>query len=233
MDNLQFQKAEFSGATQKCSRCANQIEVAYFRLAGKPICMACAEVIRVVQLSPPVSAVLRGALWGAGAAAMCAIAYAILTSVTGASFALASIAVGYVVGRAVRMGSRGLGGRRCQVAAVAWTYLAICAGYAPLLSGALDKADQKMRAEQTSSPQVQELLAKRTTVPPAVHRVIQGIVVSFLSLAAPFIGLVTGVGGIIGFFIVFVGLYQAWKLTGRDRRVLAGPYTLGEETAIA
>jgi hypothetical protein len=230
VQDLQFQKAEFSPTTQKCSTCAGNLEASYFKLAGKPVCILCAERIQARQLRPRGSAVLRGILWGAGAAVACGIVYAILTTLTGASFALASIAVGYVVGRSVRIGSRGLGGRRCQAAAVLLTYFAICAGYMPTLYGAIEKSEQKVRAEKLSSqgPSSPEKALPQGAVT-TIRFVLRTFLVSVFSLAAPFLGLVTGVGGIIGFFIVFIGLYEAWKLTARDRRVLAGPFSLTPE----
>jgi hypothetical protein len=45
--------------------------------------------------------------------------------------------------------------------------------------------------------------------------------------AAPFFGL-TSVGGLISLFIIFIGLRQAWRLTGRSGILVMGPY----ETAL-
>ena len=44
-----------------------------------------------------------------------------------------------------------------------------------------------------------------------------------ISLLAPFLGLLTGLSGVIRVIIVLVGLHQAWKQTAADSRVLNGP----------
>jgi len=36
--------------------------------------------------------------------------------------------------------------------------------------------------------------------------------------------LTSGVSGIISLFIIFIGLKQAWRLTGRSGILLMGPY---------
>jgi hypothetical protein len=225
MDDLQFQKAEFSDSSQKCAACKQGIEQTYFRFAGHLLCPRCAEVVQANQTRPTMGNVLRGLLWGLGAAVGCSIAYAILTNALNAEFALASIAVGYAVGKAVRMGSRGLGGRRCQVAAVALTYFSITTSYVPLLLKAIDKGQQKIEEKQ----QQPESNARKSVAPAA--RVVTAFL---LSPATPFLELAGGgISGILGLLIIFFGLSRAWRLTARDNRVLVGPYTLGEETGSA
>jgi hypothetical protein len=44
-----------------------------------------------------------------------------------------SLAVGYIVGKAMMKGSAGLGGRRYQVVAVALTYAAVSLSFIPLV----------------------------------------------------------------------------------------------------
>jgi hypothetical protein len=41
---------------------------------------------------------------------------------------------------------------------------------------------------------------------------------------APFLALTSGVSGIISLFIIFIGLKQAWRLTGRSEIPVMGPY---------
>ena len=54
------------------------------------------------------------------------------------------------------------------------------------------------------------------------------VVLVGISLAAPFFGVASGYGGIIGLLIIFWGLQQAWKQTARDPRLLMGPYQIEE-----
>jgi hypothetical protein len=71
----------------------------------------------------------RAILFGSGAAlAGAAIYYAILAA-TGYSIGLIAILVGYIVGRAVNVGSNGKGGRKYQLLAALLTYFAMSSTY--------------------------------------------------------------------------------------------------------
>ncbi len=224
MDSLQFQKAEFEDPRPKCAACRKPMGSSYFQLARHNICEACAEAVEKRQARPQGPALLRGFLYGMGAAVGCAIVYAIVTFATGMSLALLSIAVGYLVGRAVRIGAGGVGGRRCQILAVALTYFAITMSYAPVIVKEM-RDSPKLKAERAKAESV------RTKVGPVT--LVAGIAaISAISLAAPFLALAGGASGIIGLIIVFLGLAQAWRLTARDRRVLTGPYTFQPEQAV-
>jgi hypothetical protein len=220
MDSLQFQKAEFEDPRPKCASCRRPMEGSYFQLAGHNICAVCGEAVHTRQARPQGAAILRGFLYGLGAAGGCAIVYSIVTLATGMSLALLSIAVGYLVRRAVRIGAGGLGGRRCQVLAVALTYFAITMSYAPIIV-----------KEMRDSPRLKTERAKAESVrtkagPVALAAGIAAI--AAISLFAPFLALAGGASGIIGLIIVVLGLAQAWRLTARDRRVLTGPYAFAE-----
>ena len=227
MDSLQFQKAEFEDPRPKCGACRKPMEGAYFQLAGRNICEACAEAVRRRQARPQGPALLRGFLYGLGAAVACAIVYAIVTLATGASLALLSIAVGYLVGRAVRIGAGGLGGRRCQILAVALTYFAINISYAPIIVKELRDSAKQKAAAGDNGPVI-------TTRPmPGPVALAAGLAaIAAISLAAPFLALAAGASGILGLIIVFLGLAQAWRLTARDPRLLTGPYEFSERQTI-
>jgi hypothetical protein len=202
VDNLQFQKAEFADPRAKCRACQSPLSGNYFQFAGAMICPACATRVQSAQAEPDHSGLIRGTLFGLGAAVACAVGYATILVVTGFELALVSIAVGYLVGRAVRIGSHGLGGRRCQAIAVVLTYLAITISYLPLL----------LKNIEATSAQI------------------AGAIVPLLgiALAYPFLQLQDGIGGILGIAIIAFGLLQAWRQTARDRRVVTGPFTLAE-----
>ena len=141
--------------------------------------------------------------FGLGAAAVCSAGYAIIVMATGLELALVSIAVGFLVGRSVRRGSDGLGGRRCQFAAVLLTYLAITMSYLPLIM-------REMSNTGTNASIVTMII---------------------FALAFPAVELTDGISGILGIAIIAFGLLQAWKQTARDPRVLTGPFTLEEGTS--
>ena len=225
MDSLQFQKAEFEHSGVKCAGCSNPVEGSYYHLAGRMICGNCADAVRTRQARPQGSAVLRGFLYGLGAAVACAIGYTTVTLLTGVALALLSIAVGYIVGRAVRRGCGGLGGRRCQILAVALAYFAITISYAPIIVKGFAEVAKKRAEQGKPTPDVQGRLPG---VPKPVVLAAGVVAIAGISLAAPFLEVASGVSGIIGLVIVFVGLAQAWKQTARDPRPLTGPFALAE-----
>jgi len=223
MESLQFQKAEYADPQRKCVLCSGAIGSSYFQLAGQTVCPTCAEKARAAK-----SNLGRGVLYGVGAALACSACYAIITIVTGLQLAIASIAVGFLVGRAVRIGS-GSGGRRLQILAVALTYLSITTSYVPLLVKDLgENAQSKSQATSGKTPQAEPAEVKtKETVAPSVGGFLLalGIMVG-IAFISPFLGLAGGVGGIIGIAIIYFGLMQAWKQTAGSPHVLTGPFTL-------
>jgi len=233
MESLQFQKAEYSDPRRKCVLCSGVIEKSYFQLAGQTVCPTCAQQANAGQSRPSHSLVLRALLYGVGAALVCSICYAVITYATGLELAIAAIAVGYLVGRAVRIGSNGLGGRRCQIIAVVLTYLSITTSYIPLLiKGTREPAHDSDTATPSvgnqDTPQNPEAQLKGSLNQASFP---SGLVLGALlgvALISPFLGLTEGVGGLLGLAIIIFGLLQAWKQTARKGYVLSGPYTLNE-----
>ena len=232
MESLQFQKAEYAEPQRKCVLCSSAIGSSFFQLAGQTVCPNCAEQARAQAAK---STFGRGLLYGAGAALACSVCYAVITIVTGLQLAIASIAVGFLVGRAVRIGSRS-GGRRLQILAVALTYLSITTSYVPLLIKDL-RDNPKLKAQATagksveptpSAPQAEAgTVTAKETPTPSLGRLL--LAVGFLvgiAFVSPFFGLTAGVGGIIGIAIIYFGLMQAWKQTAGSPHVLTGPFTL-------
>src|SRR5262245_34113180 len=112
---LQFQRAELSSpdgsfSGQSCVACKRPIASQYYHAQGQVVCPDCAQRIQDGQQAPAHLSLLRAALYGGGAALGGCILYAIFTLVTGFEFALMAILVGYMVGKAIRHGSNGLGG---------------------------------------------------------------------------------------------------------------------------
>jgi len=106
---------------------------------------------------------------------------------TGYEVGLISIAVGWGVGLAVRIGSRGVGGLGYQILAVLITYLSIAFSSAPLIAAEFEAAEGSIG--------------------------LVGWVLAFgISLAAPFLA---GIENIIGLAIIGFGLYQAWAMNRR------------------
>ncbi len=142
------------------------------------------------------SAYVRGILFGVGAAIIGMILYAAFTIATGLYIGYVSLAVGWLVGKAIMLGSKGIGGRRYQIAAVILTYAAVSIAAVPI---AISYHKPSMGAA------LLQLL--------------------MIGLASPFLELQDPMHGIIGLIILIVGIRIAWKITAGSRGVnIQGPY---------
>jgi len=120
-----------------------------------------------------------------GAAIGCAL-YAGFTILTDIRIGYVSLAVGFLVAKAMMMGSKGIGGRQYQITAVLLTYAAVSIAFVPvvLYAAHLNVSD----------------------VP--LGKLIQwGLTSPFLELQADTFH------GVIGLIILFAGINIAWKLT--------------------
>ena len=124
--------------TAPCAECRGAIVDTYYESAQGIICASCH---RNLASSPPGSTatdrITRAVVYGTIAASLAAAGYFALLLLVGREVSVALVAVGFGVGKAVRLGARGRGGRRLQWLALLLTYLAIVATYIPfVLKGA-------------------------------------------------------------------------------------------------
>src|SRR5205809_558776 len=132
-DKLQFQTAEYAAAdaSPRCALCKAEIGDTYHHLNGSAICKVCAGQRQAV-LGPASGRVFgKSVLYGLGAALAGSALYGIVLLATGAEFALLSILIGIMVGKAMMHASGGRGGRKFQIVAVLLTYGSITTGYVP------------------------------------------------------------------------------------------------------
>ena len=232
--DLQFQHAEplpdhaADAAATRCVVCKTPIGATYFHAQGQVVCPMCAERIQSGQQAPPKVYLGRAALYGAGAALAGCILYAAVAILLDLQIGIVAIVVGVLVGKAVRAGSRGLGGRPQQVMAVLLTYFAITTSYIPVYFHELSKNPQMLQEVRQQAAQKAGAAPDATgsaARKPARMGVVGAIIVLILLFAAaPFFGLTTGIGGVISLFIIAIGLRQAWRLTGRSQILVMGPY---------
>jgi predicted outer membrane lipoprotein len=189
------------------------------------------------------AAFVKALIFGFAGAILGLILYAAFGIITGLMIGYVSLAVGYIVGKAMLMGSGGLGGRRYQIAAVLFTYFAVSLAAIPLGISQYMK-DQKQRhhgvvrssSPTATSPQQENVASDSSqtdAVPdnprpaspkakPGVGAVLTGLL--FLGLASPFLELSNPVSGIIGLIILLVGIQIAWKLTAGKTVEILGPF---------
>ena len=199
---IQFDRAEYSAAPARlCSNCGNAVSGEYYEIGGNMVCARCAAGIKATLDEQDQSAgVLRAAGAGAAAALAGAVVYGAVRY-TGYEFSLIAILVGYLVGRAVRWGSGGRGGRRYQAIAMVLTYISITASALPYLWREVVKDGGSLSA-------------------------VQYLFLFVLSLWMPF---AEGWRNILGIAILGIGLWEAWRLNKRVKVEVTGPYTLAPE----
>jgi uncharacterized protein (DUF983 family) len=211
----QFATAEYSpdSPTMKCAACKRPIGGSYFQIKGTPVCAACTEKLQAQIPKDSHAAFVRAVLFGMGGAVVGLALYVTFALATGLIIGWVSVAVGYIVGKAMRMGSHGVGGRRYQVVAVLLTYFAVSMSAVPI-------AIQQSRLHH--QPQAQEASTQPRT-PISLGKTIA--VLARLGIASPILELRDPVQGIIGLVILFVGIRFAWGFTAGRSLNISGPYT--------
>lgn len=252
-DNLasgtpQFGTAEYNSkpGSDVCKSCNQALGGTYFRVNGALACPNCAQQLKDKLPKDSHAAFVRGLLFGVGGALLGLIIYAAFGIITGLMLGYISLAVGYVVGKAIKTGSRGLGGRRYQVAAVLLTYIAVSMAAVPIGISQILKHNKQVRHSQVQTPpaaqsdSTSEGLSSgdpSASVPPtpspssqAVHKR-QAISLTkaagmllFAGLTSPFLELSDPFHGVIGLIILFVGIRIAWKLTEGKQVEVLGPF---------
>jgi hypothetical protein len=146
---------------------------------------------------------------------------------------IVAILIGYMVGYAVRKGARGRGGLRFQVLAVALTYASVALAYTPITVKQAINASRNGQKAQTTSGNSQAAEAtdsRRAATPkPSGGRLLIALALLLAFIAALPVLVVLGSfpSGLISAFIIFIGMRQAWKMTGAPRLQILGPYRVG------
>jgi hypothetical protein len=216
----QFATAEFApnSPAMTCAACRRPIDGPYFKINGAQACANCANKIRAQIPKDTHAAFVRALLFGiAGAVAGFAL-YVIFALATGLVIGFVSLAVGFIVGKAMNFGSRGAGGRRYQLVAVLLTYLAVSMSAVPI---AIYQMRQQHQAQAQTQAQSSDTAAPREHM--SVAKVIG--VLALVGIASPFLDLQNPTHGIIGLVILFVGIRFAWRFTAGRTVSVSGPYS--------
>lgn len=146
------------GPSPSCARCAAAIATTFYQIDGTVVCPDCRSA-----LEHPLGSRLRRSSAAVGLGMLAAVGggalYFAVAATTGREFGLVATIVGFLVGKAVRTGSRGRGGWGYQALAVSLTYLAIVSTNIPLIARDLQNlparaarsAGERTRRETLSS----------------------------------------------------------------------------------
>jgi len=126
---LQFDKVEYAEApesTANCVACALPITDSYYEANGKIVCPRCKDQLKgSIHGGSRLARLGRAFLFGLGAAIVSAIAYYLICEITNSELAIATIAMGWLIGKAVHIGANSRGGWFYILTAVLLTYLSI------------------------------------------------------------------------------------------------------------
>ena len=227
-ENLQFEHAEPIVAEPEpqgpqCVVCHASTGDTYYHAQGKIVCHGCADRIQTGQQAPRAISLLPAALYGGGAALAGCILYAFVAIAFNLEIGILAILVGWMVGKAIRHASRGMGGRPQQILAVLLTYFSISTSYVVVMIYEVAKNPSIVQKQKAADGAPKDNEIKSAESRPAAVGLLFSVLL--LAAAAPFLSLTQGVSGFISLFIIFIGLQRAWRMTGRTDIVITGPYT--------
>ena len=229
----QFGTAEYAGVagTEHCQFCQEPLGRRYYRINTGMACAGCAERIQHELPKDGHTQYARGLLFGIGGAILGLIIYATFGIVTGLMIGYVSLAVGYIVGKAIKKGSRGAGGRKYQITAVALTYAAVSLAAIPIYISVYSKsrnARHSAQIQQQPSPTDTNSDPEQPTEKQSKPRAGVGAAILqliFIGLASPFLELSNDpFHGLIGLVILFVGIRIAWKIAAGTETQIYGPF---------
>jgi hypothetical protein len=172
---------------------------------------------------------------GTFAAIIASALWMTVTELTGYEIGLIAIAVGWIVGIAIQVGNRGVGGVPYQLMAVFLTYSAIVMTYVPMLvtefeaSWTEPSSQSVAEANDAAVLELGQADATEDVLMSAEDAQVAAWVVAIpFAYAVPFLG---GFENAIGILIIGFALYQAWKMTVKHRFQWAGPFRVGSAGA--
>jgi hypothetical protein len=234
----QFATAEYAGGGDICKSCNRTISGTYYRINGALACQRCTDQLRNQIPKDSHAAFVRSLAFGFGAAIVGLILYAAFSIITGIVIGYVSLAVGWMIGKAMRAGSNGVGGRRYQVAAAAFTYAAVSMAAIPIYFSQISKhkpaqpvhvqafpspSGSPQKGSAAGDPAVSSQGGSSSTKPSMNPFAALGVL-ALIGLASPFLELQSPISGLIGLVILIVGIRFAWQQTGAPKLDIIGPF---------
>jgi hypothetical protein len=214
-----------------CVACKLTIATQYYDVNGHSLCGTCrAAVAAAAQTPKGMAAFIKAAVFGAGAGVVGAAIYYAVIAIAHLEIGIVAVLIGYMVGYSVRRGVNGRGGLRFQVLAVVLTYMAVALAYTPVaIQEAMRDLKPAAQATAVAAPDVE----RPAPAKPGKARLVLGLVFfSGLMLALPVLVVIGSMpSGLISAVIIFLGMRQAWKMTGAPIMRVAGPFRIGAPRA--
>ena len=212
-----------------CTVCQRAISDEYFDVNGTTVCESChGEIARHAETPRGMGVFVKATIFGVVAAILGAALYYAVIAITNFEIGIVAIAIGYMVGWAIRKATANRGGRRYQVLALVLTYWAVGLAYTPLTFQQLaeedkDKKEQAQKATDIAAPAPAEPQDEATAINiPMVLAILVGF-----SLALPVLIVFGSLpGGLLSALIIGIGMRQAWQMTAVPPLQISGPYRI-------
>jgi len=224
-DVPQFTTAEFAPGNppMTCTVCRRPISGAYYQINRARTCPECTAKIQAQAPKDSQAAFSRAIAFGIAGALIGFALYVFFALATGLVVGWVSLAVGFIVGKAMHLGSRGVGGRRYQIAAVILTYLAVSMSAVPIAVHQLRNHPGAALSAAKSAPLGANAAPRRE--PMNLGKAIG--LLALVGIASPILELQDPLYGVIGLVILFVGLRFAWQFTAPSAINVSGPHAQG------
>ena len=236
----QFGTAEYApkSGTDVCKSCNQGLLGQYFRVNGSLACARCVDQLKKQIPKDTHALFVRGLVFGFGGAILGLILYSGFSIITGIAIGYVSLAVGWIIAKAIKIGSRGTGGRRYQVAAAALTYAAVSLAAIPIYLSRGIKQKTPKPAQTRPAPNSAPATPGPDGTPPSGNDPSKPAsageprmnlfkafgILALLGLASPFLELASPVNGALGLVILFVGMNIAWRLAAGPKIDILGPF---------
>lgn len=248
---IQFDRADYvAPAAQACAACGRAPQGVYYTANNKIICAPCRDAFLASTTGGSrVARFGRAMLFGLGAGVAGGILWFAVRKLLHMEIGLIAIVVGYMVGTAVRKGSRARGGIAYQLLAVLLTYSCIVSTYVPdIFTELRDDVAAKHESRVTAPAATRPATAPTTTATAAaadpqadddarqresfrqwspVKKVgmlmLFAVVLFAIALAAP---VLAGASNIIGLLIIAFALWEAWKINRKRAIAITGPHAI-------
>ena len=244
-----FERVEYASGPggNSCQLCQRTLAGSYYQVNGKVVCTECRGRIDAGDggLSRR-ERVIMATVYGAGAALIGSVVWYVVSRITGMELGIIAIGIGLFVGQGVRKGSRARGGRGYQALAMLLTYLSIVTSYVPAVVSGIMKHSEKTPAAAsaggTGAPTAESGSGagkpSAATAPapsakqmnPLLAVVVLVALVFGIAIAAPFLA---GASNFMGWIIIAIALYEAWKMNRRVPLSVLGPFQLAPAPAAA
>lgn len=201
----------------------------YFETDAGVICAACEARITGAHATNNAGSFSRALLFGIASAGVAAAVYFAALAATGREFTAIVLLVGFIVGKAVRIGSRSRGGRRFQWLALGLTYLAIAATYVPFVMKGFSPASRVSSIEllpATTNGGAFLVVNPVATTPPPPPASLGRAAIDYsglllLAAAAP---ILEGMRSVLTLLLIAAAMFQAWRMNRQTPVTISGPY---------